>query len=141
MGVIATFSYEAWNARYPEFNVSQVQAQAFWLEATIHHRNDGGGPVNDIAMQAMLLNMLTSHIAMLAVGTAAQPASGLVGRISSANQGSVSVSTELAGLPGNAAYYTQTPYGLAWWNATAVFRTAHYRPGFGRRFGPGAWRQ
>jgi len=133
MGAIATFNYEIWNARYREFsNVSQVQAQTFWNEATIYHANDGTGPVQDATQQQMLLNMLTAHIAMIAVGTATQPASGLVGRISSAGEGSVNVSVDLTQLPGTAAWFVTTNYGLNYWQATAGYRSAHYRPGYSR---------
>jgi hypothetical protein len=139
MGAVATFNYELWFARYPAFsNVSQVQAQLCWNEATIYHRNDGGGPVQDPAMQAALLNMLTAHIAFLSYGTADSPASasqGLVGRISSASQGSVSVSVDLQGVASSAysANLTQTRYGLDYLAATAPYRLMHYRPGRGRR--------
>lgn len=130
MGAVATFSWETFNTRYPEFsNVSSVQAQAFFNEATLYFDNSGTGPVTDPNAQLMLLNMVTAHIAMLSVGTAAQPASGLVGRISSATQGSVSVSTDLSGAPGTAAWFAQTSYGLNFWQATAPLRTMHYRPG------------
>lgn len=138
MGVVAAFDYTVWSARYPEFsNVTSAQALAFWNEGTLYHANDGTGPVQDVTQQQTLLNMLAAHIAMISVGTAAQPASGLVGRVSSANQGSVSVSVENAGVPGTAAWFVTTVYGFSYWQATTTYRTMHYRPGFGRRFGAG----
>ena len=115
MGATATFSYSDWSARYPMFsNVTQQQAQACWNDATIYHRNDGTGPVQDATVQASLLGMVTAHLAFLAYGTTGSPSAasqGLVGRISSANQGSVSVSTDLAGIPGTAAWFSQSPWG------------------------------
>ena len=138
MGATAVFEYELWNANYREFsNVTQVQAQLFWNEACLQFRNDGSGPVQDATMQQTLLFMLTAHIAFLRVGTSGNPSpasQGLVGRISSATQGSVSVSTDLPQMPGTAAYYATSPYGLAFWNATAPFRTMTYRRGYGRQF-------
>jgi hypothetical protein len=140
MGVIATFDYGLWSTRYPEFsNVSAMQAELLWEEAAIYHRNDGGGPVTSIPMQQAMLNMLVAHLAMLNYGTAAAPASGLVGRISSATQGSVSVSADLTGAPGTAIWFSQTSYGLSYWQATAVFRSMHYRRGHPRPLGGGLW--
>lgn len=138
MGATASFVYDEWNACYREFsNVSEVQAKSFWVEATLIHRNDGGGPVQDANQQAILLYMLTAHIAYLRVGTADNPSpasQGIVGRVSSVTQGSVSLSSDLLPMPGTASYYALSVYGLSYWNATAPFRTFHYRRGYGRRF-------
>jgi hypothetical protein len=68
-----------------------------------------------------------------------------VGRISSATQGSVTVQTELNVLPGQASWYSQTKYGLDFWQATAGYRLARYKPGqlqpggFGYVGGRGRW--
>lgn len=128
MGAIAVFSYETWNASYPEFsNVSAVQAQAFWNEATLIWRNDGGGPIQDATQQGAVLNLLTAHIAFLSVGTAGNPSAasqGLVGRVTSASQGSVSVSTELP--PGIDPYLAQSEYGIRYWWIIRPFRTFRY---------------
>lgn len=138
MGAIATFDYALWAARYPEFsNVLQMQAAAYWTEAGVYHRNDGGGPVQDVAMQTLLMGMLTAHIAFLSVGTASNPSpasQGVVGRISSASMGPVSVSASLEGISGAAAYFAMSPYGLSYWTATAPYRTMSYRRGPVRQF-------
>jgi hypothetical protein len=134
MGAVATFDYAAWLARYPEFGpsgqqpVSADQAAMYFAEATDNHRNDGFGPVEDATTQLRLLNMLTAHIAVRNAANAnGSPASGLVGRISSATEGSVSVSTDAPGIPASAAWLAQTKYGLDYWNATKSYRTARYR--------------
>jgi hypothetical protein len=140
MGAVATFSFSAWQSAYPEFSttvITSAQAQNYFNIATIYFRNDGGGPVQDPTMQLTLLNMLTAHVAFLAVGNNNGPSSasqGIVGRISSATQGSVSVSAELSNVPQAAAYYAQSEYGWTFWNATAPFRTMNYRSSVGRRF-------
>ena len=130
MGSVANFNYELWQAQFREFtNISQVQAQGFWNEACLLHNNTGSGPVADPNMQASLLNLLTAHIAFLRVGTATNPSAasqGMVGRVSSANQGSVSLSTDLPSLGPNAAWLSQSPYGLQYYHAMAPFRTMHY---------------
>jgi hypothetical protein len=136
MGVIVTFDYTAWIARYPEFAqsggtqpVTPAQAQAFFNEATMYLRNDGGGPVNTAAAQSTLMNMVTAHVAALNANLAnGQPTSPLVGRISSANEGSVSVTVDFT--PENAEqWFAQTKYGAAFWAATRAYRMMIYVPG------------
>lgn len=140
MGVVVAFNYSAWALRYPEFdNVSAQQAQMYWNEATTYCRNDGGGPVGDANTQTIMLNQLTAHIAYLAVGTAGITPSGaqlgspgqapspLVGRVSSAGEGSVSVSVDNGSQPGSAAWFQQTIYGSAFWALASQFRSFQYR--------------
>lgn len=144
MGVTVTFDYAKWVARYPEFvNVADATAQLYFTEATIYHTNRGvGSGPSDPAVQLMLLNMLTAHIAAryaLPSGQA-QPADGIVGRITSASEGSVSVQAEYAkDVTINQAWYMTTKYGTDYWNATRPYRTMRYRPGaaaFGQRGAP-----
>jgi hypothetical protein len=138
MGVVVAFSYQAWITRYPEFadTVTSDLAGAYFAEATIYHRNDGGGPVSTANSQSILLNMATAHIAQLYSGTAAQPASQLVGRISNASEGSVSVSADMTIEAGTEGWWAQTKYGLSYWAATSQYRRMRYRPGFGRAIPP-----
>lgn len=96
--------------------------------ATQYCRNDGGGPVSKATIQVRLLNLMTAHLAFLLAGNnTSDGASSLVGRISSASEGSVSVSAEMPGSNANSAWYLQTKYGAAFWQATAVYRTMRYR--------------
>jgi Protein of unknown function (DUF4054) len=144
MGVIVTFNYPMWVARYPEFSgyVLEPQATSYFTEAGLYVRNDGGGPVNNVLIQTLVLNMLTAHIAMLSVGTAANPvlAPPPVGRVSDATEGSVHAAFEM-NAPGSAAWFMQTQYGAAAWQALAPYRTMRYvvnRGQQGRSFyGPG----
>lgn len=130
------FDYGVWVARYPEFSaVSQPLAKAFFEDAGDFFANSGW--TAGLPQAARLLNMLTAHLAWLyaprdAAGnpssTGTMPAP-LVGRISTASEGSVSVSTELTGSGSpSEAWFTQTRYGFQFWAATAQFRTARYVP-------------
>ena len=140
MGATVSFNYTQWLARYPEFStVDQPTAQDYFNEATAYLRNDGGGPVPTAALQSTLLNMLTSHIAKLYEVTNGAATSNLVGRISDATEGSVSVSTDMPDMPGTAAWFLQTKYGLSYWQATAGFRTARYRARPQVVLGAGPW--
>lgn len=135
MGVIATLDPVAWAARYPEFaTLSSTTVTALFNEATVYHANDGSGPVNDMNRQTLLLWMLTAHIAAINYGMNGDPPSPIVGRVSSATQGSVSVSADMAGVPGSAAWFMATKYGAAYWQGSAAYRTAQFRTGPRRYF-------
>lgn len=142
MGVKITFDYSKWIVSYPEFTktASQPQAEGFFAQATLYCRNDGGGPVTTAEIQTQLLWLLTAHIAQLMVGSSGQPVSPLVGRISNASEGSVSVQTDYPATTPNSAWFTQTKYGASYWQATAIYRTMRYRPNTGRPVvGAGPW--
>lgn len=126
---VAVFDYSTWAARYPELatSVDAALGGAYFAEAGLYLDNTDYSRVQDVGIRGVLLNMLTAHIAALSGATAAG-AQGLVGRISSVSEGSVSISTELQ-TPGGAAWFAQTKYGLMYWQATAQYRTMQYRPG------------
>lgn len=134
MGVIVTFDYATWiaNPLYAPFapTVNSGQAQGYFDIATTIHRNDGGGPVNDATQQLNLLNMLVGHLAALfAPPTPGGSSSGIVGRINSATQGSVSVQAAYSNnVSEQMAWFIQTKYGALYWTATAPFRTMRYVP-------------
>jgi len=118
--------------------ISAAQAQLYFNQATLFLRNDGGGRVCDPTIQAMLLNMVVAHIAWLNYplsqnGGASSP---LVGRINSASEGSVSISSENNFPPGTVQWWQQTKYGAAFWAATAAYRTGFYTRAPQRTFGP-----
>lgn len=129
-GATATFDYAAWVAQFPEFkNVSQATAQSWFNTAGILYlRNDGTGPCSTAAIQLELLNFMTAHL--LAInGALAAPGSSpasIVGRISNASQGSVSVTTENLYPPGSAQWYQQTKYGAMFWQGTLSYRQFRY---------------
>ena len=119
---IVTFDYSGWTTRYPEMiGVAPAQAAMFFNEATDYLANDGSGPVSDPVRLGRILNMLTAHIAFLA-----DPKRELVGRIASATEGSVSVSAVMDDIPGTAAWFMQSRYGAAAWQAMAQHRTMRY---------------
>lgn len=130
------FDYQLWIARYPELGVvPELTAQLYWDEATLYHRNDGT-LVADDAQQRILLNMLTAHIAALNTLGADGSASPLVGPITSASEGSVSVGVTPLAAPGTQAWLVLSRYGASYWYAMAPYRTARYVPGYPRQFNP-----
>jgi hypothetical protein len=132
------FNYQAWVARYPEFApVPQDLAQLYFDEAGLYYSNCGW--TASLPQAPTLLNMLTAHIAWLycpkdASGNPAATgavASQVVGRITNASQGSVSVAADMGGATDGSpsqAFFMQTKYGSSFWFATSSFRTGRYIP-------------
>ena len=137
-GGIVVFDYTAWATRYPVLAqaVAQDQAQAFFDQACLYLANTPAGPVRDLARRAVLLGLLVAHIATLELPQAQGGQAGLVGRVASATQGSVTVSTAYATLAERAAWFAQTAYGAAFWAATRGLRQARYVPDARRRMPP-----
>lgn len=135
---VAVFNYRDWLARYPEFGaVSERRAALFFAEAGLYLDNSDASPVGDVGRRLMLLNMLTAHIAALNGGLEADGSpSGTVGAITSATEGSVSVSFDSGLQPGTAPWFRQTQYGLSFWQATRGLRLAFYVPGPNPNFEP-----
>ncbi len=136
-GFVTTFDPVTFTAIYPQWAVlTSEQLQASFDIATLYFRNDGTSPARSQATQNSLLNLLTAHVVQLTYG--ADPASGapgIVGRINSASEGSVSVGADYPATPNN-AWFLQTPYGALFWQATAAYRMTRYLPGR-TRFGTG----
>jgi hypothetical protein len=100
--------------------------------------------VRDANQRLILLYKITAHVLFLTQGTNDGAGNvttphGIVGRIDSANEGSVSGSAQYnATVSESEAYYIQSQYGAAFWQMTASYRTALYipPPSFGPN-GPG----
>ena len=131
MGATAVFDAPTFKLRYPEFaTVDAALLGLYANEATLYLANDGSGPVQNAGQQLSLLNMVVAHIAKINATVNGQAPSGLVGRVSSASEGSVSVSVEGAPASGSSAWFMQTTYGAQFWAATAPYRTARYIPSY-----------
>lgn len=137
MGVIVTFDLAQWRLLFPEFsNVTDAQINGpVWTMAQAYCRNDGGSPVCDVLVQTELLNLMVAHIAQLLYGSTTQPASGLVGPITSATEGSVSVTTGLVVNTSN-QWFLQTKYGQLFWQLALPYRLARYWPKITQQFQP-----
>src|SRR6185312_1217764 len=142
---VVQFSSSEFVALWPEFTGIALGAQqnAFAI-ATLLLNNSCGSLVQDANLRMTLLYLLTAHICFLNPGTndgagKITPAPGIVGRIDSASEGSVSVSATYASTVGQSmAFFIQTKYGAQFWHMTAQYRTARYigPPSFGPN-GPG----
>lgn len=129
---IVQFDYIVWSMRYSELSgsVPQPLAQAYFDEATLFLNNTPRSPVRDMVARAVILGMLTAHIAQLNAPLNGQASSSLVGRISNASEGSVSVATDMGTQPARAAWLNQTKYGAAAYQAmTPYFTGGRYQRG------------
>ena len=122
------FDPTAFKARYPEFAaVPDATLTACFMEAGLYLSNADNSPVQNLTRRATLFNMLTAHVAYLGGLLSADGMPRPVGRVSQAGEGSVSAAFEYL-TPGTAAWFTQTQYGAAFWQATSSLRSMRYIP-------------
>lgn len=130
---VVSFDPAAFKLRYPEFaTLSDDLLGAYFAEATLFLNNTAASAVDNLIIRGLLLNMMTAHIAALNGGVNGQAASPLVGRVNSATEGSVSVSTDMGPVFNSQAWYMQTKYGAEFWAATSIYRRFRYVPGYRR---------
>lgn len=130
---IVQFDAPEFVAAWPEFTglTNGSMANAFSL-ATLILNNSCRSIVGDANKRLALLYMLTAHIAFLVYGTNdgagnIVPPPGVVGRIASATEGSVSVQAEYSSqVSQSEAFFIQTKYGALYWQSTSQIRTMHY---------------
>ena len=131
--VAVAFDYNEWSAAYPALAVytpAPVAAVYFDVATAICDNGDCSlvpydpTAVPPVNTRKTALYLLVSHMSEL--GSPAR--GGLSGRIASATQGSVSVSTELKAQD-KAWWYTQTNWGATYWTMTGIFRTGFFVPG------------
>lgn len=129
-GGVVTFNFTDWVAQYPEFGyVTAPQAQGFFNRSTLLVDNTPTSPITDLFQRTVLLNMATAHVAALFSAQNGQASRGLVGRISNATQGSVSVQAAYTEPTSDlAAYWNQTAYGAQYYAATLKYRTGFFVP-------------
>jgi Protein of unknown function (DUF4054) len=127
---VAVFDLATFLARYPEFSsVSASLLQSYFSEAGLYLNNTPCSIVCNVATRLILLNMLTAHIAFLGGALTADNQPRPVGRVSQASEGTVSASFEMnSATPGSGAWFAQSQYGAAFWQATTQYRGARYSP-------------
>lgn len=135
---VVTFSFTEFAAMFPVFaNVDQAFAKGCFTLGGLYFANNALNPAlcSGSDVMKMLAYLVTAHLAWLNAprdaqgnpAAAGQAPSPLTGRITSASEGSVSVAVELkdSGSPSE-AFFSQTPYGLQFWQATAQYRQMRY---------------
>lgn len=110
--------------RYPEFdNVADADVGNLFGITGLYLDNTYQSVVTDVKARESLLYLLVAHLCYILHGdNKKNGGSGMVGRISSASEGSVSVSSDIGAVAFRNAWYTQSPYGWIFWQATKVYR-------------------
>lgn len=138
---VVVFSPADFKAAYPEFGaLTDPQLANYFDLSDAYFVNNTSNPAfcSGVPRMTRLAYMVTAHIAFL---MAPRDASGAisatgsltprpVGQITSASEGSVSVSNADVAKGGSTseAFFAQSQYGLMYWQATLQFRQAHYLP-------------
>ncbi len=142
---IVQFDSAEFVALYPDFTgLTNGRMQTAFNDAVFLLSNSCCSAVRDANERLILLYKLTAHVLLLNDGTNdgagnTTTPQGIVGRIDSAAEGSVSVSAQYNATVGESeAFFIQTKYGAQFWQMTASYRTMHYipPPSFGPN-GPG----
>ena len=129
---VVTFNLGAFLIRYPIFNAYNAAnpgaLQSAFDEGTLYLDNSSCSIVCNLTERAILLNMLTAHIAFIGGALSADGQTRPVGRVSDGAEGSVSASFDMnPATPGTGPWYQQSQYGASYWAATSKYRSMHYR--------------
>lgn len=127
MAGIVEFNIDEFKEIYP-VELSDAQLNHCFAKAELRVNNTRNSIVCDVGERKILLYLLTAHLAVLL--DRIRKGNDSVGRVSSASEGSVSVSLDF---PTNnsalMAWYAQTPYGAEFWTLTSKYRGMNYVAG------------
>ena len=125
--MLVLFDFAEWQAQYPEFaTVTEPQAIVLFAQACVYCDPTDESVVSDSATRKIMLYLLVAHLA--ALRSRAASGSGLVGAITSASQGSVSVGATVTAT-GTNEWYKQSQYGAMYWDMSRRFRSFVYVAG------------
>ena len=129
--MIASFNPVSFLGRYPEFaaayTANPTLFASMFAEAGLYLNNTDCSIVQDINLRGVLLNMITAHIAFLSGILTADGQPRPVGRVSAANEGAVGATFDFTpATPGTGAWFQQSQYGSAFWEATTGYRGMKY---------------
>lgn len=126
---VVIFNYTNWAALYTTLAtwVTPTTGQMYFNLATVTIDNSACSPITDASqpggVRETILYAVTAHYAYIFGGDTGSNGSPLVGRIASANEGSVSVNVEMAGEQApSAAWFMQSKYGAIAWSLLTPYR-------------------
>lgn len=129
---VVEFDPAAFRERYPQFSgASDGVLNGMFDEATLVVNNTPQAFVRDLRERRILLWLVVAHIATLAginLPGGEGGKSTVVGRLSSATEGSVSTSFDMGQVSSNAAWWLQTQYGATYWQMILKYRSMRYVP-------------
>lgn len=124
---VVTFDPIAFKAAYPEFaTIPDAALNANFGFAQLQLNNSCRSAVKDASVRETLLNLVVAHITQLRNGTVNGSATGVVGRVSYAMEGSVMASVDMGSIVLGQAYWMQTQWGALFWSSTAIYRAFRY---------------
>jgi hypothetical protein len=127
MDDVVVFDPVEFRALYPSISATDVQLEDYFAMAETFLDNTKCSVVKDLGARKRMLYLLVAHIATLT--GMAEKGNPVVGRISSATEGTVSVSLDYGTMGNNERWYLQTPWGAMYWQLTKRYRSAVYRLG------------
>ena len=127
MDGVVVFGPVEFRALYPAITATDAQLEDYFAMAETFLDNTECSVVKDLGSRKRMLYLLVAHIATLT--GMAEKGNPVVGRISNATEGSVSVSLDYGTMGNNERWYLQTPWGAMYWQLTKRYRSAVYRMG------------
>lgn len=127
MDGVVVFVIAEFRALYPSIKATDEQLLMFFSIAESFLDNTKCSVVKDLEQRKYMLYLLVAHMAALNQQT--EEGNAVVGRLSSATEGTVSVSLDYGTMGNNERWYLQTPYGAMYWQLTKRYRSMLYRLG------------
>jgi len=127
MDDVVVFDPVEFRALYPSITATDVQLEDYFAMAETFLDNTKCSVVKDLGARKRMLYLLVAHIATIT--RMAEKGNPVVGRISNATEGTVSVSLDYGTMGNNERWYLQTPWGAMYWQLTKRYRSAVYRLG------------
>lgn len=126
MGIVV-FDLAEFRELYPAIKSTDAQLEMFFSVAESLLDNTKCSMVKDLKERKNLLYLLAAHIAMLNQNV--ESGSPVVGRASSASEGTVSISLDYGVMGNSERWYLQTPMGAMYWQLTKKYRSVIYAIG------------
>lgn len=119
---VVVFDPNEFREVYPNFaNFTDTQLEFFFAKAEVLFNNTERSCIKDLKRRKLLMFLIVAHLAQLQGNI--DNGNTIVGRVSSATQGSVSVSMDYGTSSGSSKWWEQTPYGAEYWQLTAQYRS------------------
>lgn len=127
MSGVVVFDPVEFRELYPTIQATDEQLEMYFEMAETFLDNTKCSVVKDLGARKRLLYLLVAHIATLT--GQAEKGNNVVGRLSSATEGTVSIGLDYGTMGNNERWYLQTPWGAMYWQLTKKYRSAVYRLG------------
>lgn len=127
MSGVVVFDPAEFRLLYPSIAATDEQLEMYFAMAETFLDNTECSIVKDLDARKTMLYLLVAHIALLS--QQAENGNPVVGRISNATEGTVSVGLDYGTMGNNERWYLQTPWGAMYWQMSKKYRSMVYRLG------------